>query len=179
MSACAWLRGCGSVRLWLEPPLGCRCAPISHVTVPNGGGVVQLWTWGGSVLFLACLIESDRNLGSRVRSSNFRNVWACVCSTVSVTRRSRSQVQSPCMFQCSFDLSKPSTSICTIPICTLLRLKITSPPPNIRMSRCDHDGGRLWSEHGVNVVPELRLAHNYRMVSEWPDIVMAQESSKA
>ena len=42
-----------------ELPLGCRCTPISHVAVPSGGGVTQLWTWGGSMHFLACL--NDRN----------------------------------------------------------------------------------------------------------------------
>jgi hypothetical protein len=49
--------------------------------------------------------------------------------TVSVTRRSRSQVESLCMFLCCFDLSKPSTFTCTIPMCTWLRLKISFPPP--------------------------------------------------
>jgi hypothetical protein len=35
---------------------------------------------------------------------------------------------------------------------------------NVRMSGCDHDGGRLRSELGVDVVPELRLAHDWNGV---------------
>ena len=112
---CVHVRGCGSVRLWLEPPLGCRCMPISHVAVPRGGGVAQLWHWGGSVRIAACL--SERTESARARRTS--EIWDRVCGTVSVTRRSRSQVESLCMFQCCFDLSKPSTFTCIIPICIL------------------------------------------------------------
>ena len=122
---CVHVRGCGSVRLWLEPPWGCRCTPILHVAVPRGGGVTQLWHWGGSVLFAACL--RDRNGSARAR----RTLVICdrVCGTVSVTRRLRLQVESLCIFLCCFDLSKPSTFTCVIPICELRHLKISSPPP--------------------------------------------------
>ena len=112
---CVHVRGCGGVRLWLEPSLGCRCMPISHVAVPRGGGVAQLWHWGGSVRIAACL--SERTESARARRTS--EIWDRVCGTVSVTRRSRSQVESLCMFQCCFDLSKPSTFICIIPICIL------------------------------------------------------------
>ena len=102
---CVHVRGCGRARLCLEPPLGCRCKPISHVAVPRGGGVAQLWHWGGSVHVAACRIAQNGSARARrtfeIRSSCLRSV--------SVTRRSRSQVESLCMFQCCFDLSKPST----------------------------------------------------------------------
>ena len=114
---------CGWSHLWR---LGCRCTPISHVAVPRGGGVAQLWHWGGSVRIAACL--SDRTESARARRT-FK-IWAHVCGTVSVTRRSRLQVESLCMFLCCFELSKPSTFTCAIQICALRRLKISFPPPN-------------------------------------------------
>ena len=107
---CVHVRGCGRARLCLEPPLGCRCKPISHVAVPRGGGVAQLWHWGGSVHVAACRIA--RNGSARARRT-FEIRSSCLRS-VSVTRRSRSQVESLCMFQCCFDLSKPSTFTCMI-----------------------------------------------------------------
>ena len=112
---CVHVRGCGSVRLWLEPRWGCRCTPISHAAVPCGGGVAQLWHWGGSVHFAVCPIA--RNGSARARRTS--EIWDRVCGTVSVTRRLRLQVESLCMFLCCFDVSKPSTFTCTIPICTL------------------------------------------------------------
>ena len=112
---CVHVRGCGSVRLWLEPPWGCRCTSISHVAVPRGGGVAQPWHWGGSVHVPACLSERIES----ARARRMSEIWDRVGGTVSVTRRSRSQVESLRMFQCCFDLSKLSTFTCIIPICIL------------------------------------------------------------
>ena len=112
---CVLVCGCGRAQLWLETPLGCRCTPMSQVAVPCGGGVVQLWAWGGSVHVAACLIA--RNGSARARRTS--EIWRRVCCTLSVTRRPRLQVESLCMFLCCFDLSKPSTFTCIIPICTV------------------------------------------------------------
>jgi hypothetical protein len=112
---CVLVCGCGRARLWLETSLGCRCTSMSQVAVPCGGGVVQLWAWGGSMHVIACLIA--RNGSARARRTS--EIWRRVCGTVSVTRQPRLQVESLCMFLCCFDLSKRSTFTCIIPICTV------------------------------------------------------------
>ena len=122
---CVHVRGCRSVRLWLEPPLGCRYTPITHVAVPCGGGDAQLWHWGGIMRIAACL--SERTESARARPTS--EIWDRVCGTVSVTRLSRLQVEGLCMFLSCFDLSKPSTFNGIIPICALSTFKITFGPP--------------------------------------------------
>ena len=71
---CVHVRGCGCVRLWLEPLLGSRCTPILHVAVPRGGRVAQPWAWGGSVHVPACL--SERTESARARRMS--EIWARV-----------------------------------------------------------------------------------------------------
>ena len=122
---CVHVRGCGRAQFCLEPCSGCRCKPISQVAVPCGGGVAQLWHWGSSVQCAACQIAGN---GSAHARQTF-GIWSSCLRAVSVTRRSRSQVESLCMFLYCFDLSKPSTFTCIIPIGALRRLKMYFLPP--------------------------------------------------
>ena len=119
------VRGCGRAQFCLEPCLGCRCMPISQVAVPCGGRVAQLWHWGSSVQCAACQIAGNGSANARQTFG----IWSSCVRSVSVTCRSRSQVESLCMFQCCCDLSKLSTFTCIIQICALCRLKISIGPP--------------------------------------------------
>ena len=104
---CGHVRGCGGARLCSELPLGCRCTPISHVAVPSGGGVTQLWTWGGSMHFLACL--NDRNGSACARRTC--EIWAREPTPLSLPRRFRVKFDPLHMFLgCSVMLNQcPST----------------------------------------------------------------------